>query len=87
MALRDNVTNEMIEMAISEIDKKNFTTLEVIDILMKQEPDTIEYLHDQSPTHWRSVIGKSIKRYADLENKIDKIPPPSKKQANWKKRI
>ncbi len=86
MALRDTVTNEMIKKAVIEIAEKNFTTLEVIEILIKQEPDIIEDLKDRSPRNWRSVIGTAISRYAVKTNSINQKLPPSKSQAIWEKK-
>ncbi len=86
MALRDIVTNEMIKRAVTEIAEKDFTTLDIIEILKKQEPDAIEELKGCSPRNWRAEIGKAISRYKVETNKIKRKLPLSKKQARWEKK-
>lgn len=85
MILRDLITNEMIKCATSKISELEFTTKEIIKILQEQESKTLDYLQEQSPTHWKSVIGKAISRFAIETNEIEQIMPPSKIQARWKK--
>jgi hypothetical protein len=85
MALHDEISNQVLEKCINAIPSKYFTTLRVIDELIKSFPEVVERVRSYSERNWRSVIGKAIKRFSVETNLIKQISPASESPARWEK--
>ena len=85
MALHDDIPNSVIEKGINSIQRDAFTTLTIVDYLVKNETQMIDDLKGWSPRNWRSVVGKAIKRYSVETNKIKQVSPADESPARWKK--
>lgn len=83
MALHENITDEILEHAANSIGGKYFNTLQIVDLLIKQQPLIIEELRQWSPRNWRSVIGRAIKRYAVSTGSLRQASPPTESPARW----
>lgn len=85
MALHDEISNQILGKCINAIPSKNFTTLRVIDELIKSFPNDAERIKSYSERNWRSVIGKAIKRFSVETNLIKQISPASESPARSEK--
>lgn len=85
MALHDEITNQVLEKCINAIPSKHFTTLRVIDELIKSFPKVVEIVQSRSERNWRSVSGKAVKRFSVETNLIKQISPASETPARWEK--
>jgi len=85
MALHDEISNQILEKCINAIPSKNFTTLRVIDELIKSFPNDVSRVKSYSERNWRSIIGKAIKRFSVETNLIKQISPGSETPARWEK--
>jgi hypothetical protein len=85
MALHDDISDAVIEDCISSFERNAFTTLTIVEYLVKNQPNLIEDLKGWSPRNWRSVVGKAIKRYSVHTNKIRQVSPANESPARWKK--
>lgn len=86
MALHSILANRALEKAINSIPEKKFTTLQVIDELIKLYPEDIDKIKSYSQRNWRSVIGKAIKRFSIETEEIIQISSPNKSPAIWEKK-
>jgi len=85
MAIKDEISNQILQNCINSIPSKNFTTLRVIDELLKNFPNDVERVRSYSERNWRAVIGTAIKRFAVETNQIKQISPASESPARWEK--
>jgi len=85
MALHHEITNQQLEKCINSILSKHFTTLRVVDELLKIFPNDVERVKSYSERNWRSVIGKAIKRFSVETNLIKQISHSSESPARWEK--
>ena len=85
MALKDEISNQILESCINSIPSKHFTTLRVIDELVKTFPNDVKRVQSYSERNWRAVIGTAIKRFAVETNHIKQISPTSESPARWEK--
>lgn len=85
MAINDEITNKMVEKCLEQIPSKYFTTLAVVDLLLKNENDAVEKVKSSSPRNWRALIGKAIKRYSVETSKVKQISPDGESPARWEK--
>lgn len=85
MALKDEISNQVLQSCINSITSKHFTTLRVIDELVKSFPDDVERIQSFSQRNWRAVIGTAIKRYSIETNQIKQISLASESPARWEK--
>lgn len=60
MALHDEINNQLLASCINSIPSKHFTTLKVIDELLKSFPSDVKRVQSYSERNWRSVIGKAV---------------------------
>jgi hypothetical protein len=86
MAQHNEITNDQLQKCIDAIQASHFTTFKVVRELEIHFPETVKILQSNSITHWRSVIGKAIKRYSVETSKIKQISPADESPARWEKK-
>ena len=81
---RDKILpNSVIEGKIALIDKSEFTTFDVTNLIIGT--DKGDEMQSEFPRNWRAETGKAIKRYANETQRIKQISVPENSPAVWKK--